>query len=87
LSSLLKSSRNKEFPIGQVLIEIHLFASQQASLPVFMEWWETLEAVGLRATWTEPNLLAVTLGLEDKNPRLAEYSLVNTQNKNNKLFY
>jgi len=74
-------------PIGQMLIELHLFQSQGVSLPTFLEWWESLEARGMRPAWTEPNLLAVTLGLEDKNPRLAEYTLINVQNKKNKLFY
>ena len=40
----------------------------------------------MRATWTEPNLLSVTLGLEDKNPRLAEYTLLNTKDKRSVLF-
>lgn len=70
-----------------MLLEIHLFGYQDSSLPVFIDWWESLEQVGLRATWTEPNLLAVTMKLEDGNPRLAEYSLVNVMSKSNKLFY
>jgi hypothetical protein len=86
LASLLQHTENEEFPIGQMLIELHLFASRNANLPDFIDWWESLENVGMRATWTEPNLLAVTLSLEDKNPRLAEYSLVNVMSKKNKLF-
>lgn len=31
-----------------------------------------MEERGVRPTWTEPNLLAVTIGLKDKMPRLAE---------------
>lgn len=76
-----------EFPIGQMLIELHLFGYNGANLPDFMEWWESLEAVGLRAAWTEPNLLAVTLALEDKMPRLAEYTLVNVHSPSNKLWH
>lgn len=86
LTSLIKFTRNGEFPIGQMLLEIHLFGHQDSSLPVFIDWWESLEQVGMRATWTEPNLLAVTMKLEDGNPRLAEYSLVNVMSKSNKLF-
>jgi hypothetical protein len=61
-----------EYPIGQMLIELHLFARGGMTLPSFLKWWESLEFRGLRPAWTEPNLLAVTVGLEDKNPRLAE---------------
>jgi len=68
-----------------MLIEIHLF-KRGKTLVEFITWWEALEARGWRPAWTEPNLLAVTLGLEDKNPRLAEYSLVNVKGKSNPLF-
>ena len=65
------TSSDPEYPIGQMLIEIHLF-KRGKTLVEFITWWEALEARGWRPAWTEPNLLAVTLGLEDKNPRLAE---------------
>ncbi|KAL2067464.1 hypothetical protein VTL71DRAFT_1889 [Oculimacula yallundae] len=79
------SGYNEEYPIGQMLIELHLF-NQGIDLKQFLSWWEALETRGLRPTWTEPNLLAVTLGLEDKNPRLAEYSLINVKGKSNPLW-
>jgi len=79
------TSSDPEYPIGQMLIEIHLF-KRGKTLVEFITWWEALEARGWRPAWTEPNLLAVTLGLEDKNPRLAEYSLVNVKGKSNPLF-
>ena len=65
------TSSDPEYPIGQMLIEIHLF-NRGKTLVEFITWWEALEARGWRPAWTEPNLLAVTLSLEDKNPRLAE---------------
>lgn len=57
-----------------MLIEIHLF-NRGKTLLEFITWWEALELRGWRPAWTEPNLLAVTLSLEDKNPRLAEVCL------------
>jgi len=75
-----------EYPIGQMLIELHLFARGGMTLPSFLKWWESLEFRGWRPAWTEPNLIAVTVGLEDKNPRLAEYSLINVADSKNLLF-
>ncbi|KAL5313653.1 hypothetical protein ACEPPN_018074 [Leptodophora sp. 'Broadleaf-Isolate-01'] len=79
------SGSGEEYPIGQMLIEIHLF-NRGKTLLEFITWWEALELRGWRPAWTEPNLLAVTLSLEDKNPRLAEYSLVNVKGRQNPLF-
>ncbi|KAH0443023.1 hypothetical protein CKAH01_14797 [Colletotrichum kahawae] len=71
-----------EFPIGQLMIEIHFF--HQRDSKVFLDWWERMEARGLRPTWTEPNLLGVTMG--EALPLLAEYTLVNVEDRNNILF-
>jgi hypothetical protein len=65
-------SQQTEFPIGQILIELHLFKREPITYAIFLDWWESLESSGLRPTWTEPNLLGVTIGLEDMMPRLAE---------------
>ncbi|RDW80013.1 hypothetical protein BP6252_04651 [Coleophoma cylindrospora] len=78
---------NMEFPIGQMLIEIHLFQNQPITPITFLDWWGSLEARGLRPVWTEPNLLAVTIHLEDSQPRLAEYSLINIHDKRNVLYH
>jgi hypothetical protein len=61
-----------EFPIGQMLIELHIFQNQGITLPIFLDWWESMEYRGMRPAWTEPNLLAVSMKSEDGNPRLAE---------------
>jgi hypothetical protein len=91
LNSLKKWTwdQGKDYPIGQMLIEIHLFQwAQELTLPYFVNWWEdALESVGMRATWTEPNLLFVTLKGDDSMPRFAEYSLINVKNPKNKLFW
>ncbi|KAL3423526.1 hypothetical protein PVAG01_05273 [Phlyctema vagabunda] len=68
----LNQVAKEEFPIGQMLIELHLFTSQNMRMAHFLDWWEMLEGRGLRPTWTEPNLLSVSLGLDDRMPRLAE---------------
>jgi len=84
MTSLLThtASQMQAFPIGQMLMEIHLFGNEAKkrephTLGQFLHWWESMEERGVRPTWTEPNLLAVTIGLKDKMPRLAEYTLVN----------
>tara|TARA_R110002060_G_scaffold23361_2_gene31625 strand:- start:178 stop:552 length:375 start_codon:yes stop_codon:yes gene_type:complete len=79
MTSLLThtASQMQAFPIGQMLMEIHLFGNEAKkrephTLGQFLHWWESMEERGVRPTWTEPNLLAVTIGLKDKMPRLAE---------------
>ncbi len=75
----------KELPIGQLMVEIHFFNAQTAA--GYLSWWEGLEARGLRPTWTEPNLLAVSLNLAgDKSPTLAEYTLINVHDKRSMIF-
>lgn len=72
-------------PIGQILVEIHLFNDIKAE--GFLAWWECLEARGLRPAWTEPNLLAVTLNNDGKkNPNMAEYTLLNVHDDKNVIF-
>jgi hypothetical protein len=82
----LSNAYPAEFPIGQLLVELHLFGNKGITSGDFITWWESLEERGLRPTWTEPNLLAVTLHLEDSMPRLAEYTLLNTKDSRNVLF-
>lgn len=70
-----------ELPIGQLMVEIHLF-NGRIDAKTYLQWWERLEARGLRPVWTEPNLLAVTLNINgDKNPNMAEYTLINVHDK------
>ncbi|PVH80514.1 hypothetical protein DL98DRAFT_491330 [Cadophora sp. DSE1049] len=86
MTSLLThtASLMQAFPIGQMLMEIHLFGNdldrtEPHTLGQFLDWWESMEERGVRPAWTEPNLLAVTLGLSDTMPRLAEYTFVNVK--------
>jgi len=40
----------KPLPFGQLQLEIHIWTKTFAE---YLEWWETLEAAGLRPFWTE----------------------------------
>jgi hypothetical protein len=74
LSSLNAHTQQKQaqMPIGQVLIEIHLMVAQGITPNVFLDWWESLEYRGFRSAWTEPNLLVVTMGIENRMPAYSE---------------
>ncbi|KAG7121618.1 hypothetical protein HYQ45_014452 [Verticillium longisporum] len=85
LSDDFPLAQGLELPIGQLMVEIHFFNGFTSKN--YLDWWERLEARGLRPTWTEPNLLAVTLNLAgDKDPILAEYTLINAHDKRNIIF-
>ncbi|RFU32158.1 hypothetical protein B7463_g4147, partial [Scytalidium lignicola] len=77
---------NHEFPIGQILIELHLSQPSDITLTRFLSWWEALENRGFRPAWTEPNLMVVTLRAEDLMPRCAEYTLLNARDHRNKIY-
>ncbi|KAL2065662.1 hypothetical protein VTL71DRAFT_3332 [Oculimacula yallundae] len=68
-------------PIGQVMIELHLVDDQHINFERFTKWWERLEKFGMRPTWLEINLLAVTLGKGKTDPRCVEYVWVNAKDK------
>jgi hypothetical protein len=70
-----------ELPLGQLMVEVHFYNGYTPAQ--YLAWWERMEARGLRPTWTEPNLLAVTLG---GPPLLAEYTLLNVHDKQNVVF-
>ncbi|KAK1976464.1 methyltransferase domain-containing protein [Colletotrichum cereale] len=77
-------SVGEELPIGQLMIEIHL--SEDTNSKTLLDWWERLEAHGLRAAWTEPNLLAVTMQVCHKDPCMAEYTMINVHDTKSILF-
>jgi Methyltransferase domain len=68
-------------PIGQVMIELHLVDDQNVDFERFAKWWERLEGFGMRPTWLEINLLAVTLGKGKTDPRCVEYVWVNARDE------
>ena len=85
LSQDFAADKGHELPIGQLMIEIHLFPGRIDS-KTYLQWWERLEVRGLRPAWTEPNLLAVTMNVNgDKDPNMAEYTMINVLDKRNVL--
>lgn len=81
LSEAFPISEGYEFPVGQILVELHLWQREGITTKEFLDWWEMLEDRGLRPAWTEPNVLHVALKREDGHARLAEYTLINTRDK------
>ncbi|KAF2241954.1 hypothetical protein BU26DRAFT_524601 [Trematosphaeria pertusa] len=74
-------------PIGQVMIEIHVGADQPSvSFQRFRKWWERLEGMGMRPTWMEVNLMAVTLAKGKSDPRCTEYVWVNARDERSVLW-
>lgn len=73
-------------PIGQVMIEIHTEDNTGVTFGVFRKWWERLEQMGMRPTWLEVNLLAVTIAHQKSNPRCVEYVWVNARDQQNILW-
>jgi hypothetical protein len=80
------SDRGGVLPIGQVMIEIHVGDDKSVDFDRFKKWWERLEKMGMRPTWLEMNLFAVTLGSEKSDPRCAEYVWVNAKDERNILW-
>ncbi|ESZ89642.1 hypothetical protein SBOR_9973 [Sclerotinia borealis F-4128] len=53
-----------EFPIGQILVEMHIFEWQGITASVFLDWWESMEFRGLRALHREIDTVAPGMGVE-----------------------
>lgn len=71
--------KEEKLPVGQVMIELHLIDDKNVDFERFSKWWERLEGFGMRPTWLEINLLAVTLGAGKTDPRCVEYVWVNVK--------
>ncbi|KAI9681227.1 MAG: hypothetical protein M1817_002509 [Caeruleum heppii] len=71
---------NKPLPIGQLMIELHLFDDENVNFERFYRWWERLESFGMRPTWLEVNLIQTILvsSAPSRDPRCTEYVWVNT---------
>lgn len=59
LSAFMDEYTGQNFPIGQLLIEIHFFDTN-STVREFAEWWDRFEEFGMRAVWCEANLITVT---------------------------
>lgn len=66
-------------PIGQLQIELHARpGSGHETFAAFNSWWESLEAVGLRPFFAEPNLVYVNL-VRGVRPDLVEVSALDAR--------
>ncbi|GJE96159.1 methyltransferase domain-containing protein [Phanerochaete sordida] len=68
----------KPLPFGQLQIELHVWGKK---FPDFLNWWETLEAAGLRPVMMEPNLVYVNYN-RASGAELAEYTFLNIKGNN-----
>jgi hypothetical protein len=60
LTSFIAAYAEEDLPIGQLQLEIHAWNGRER-FAYFVEWWESLEAAGLRPFWTEPNLVYMNI--------------------------
>lgn len=71
-------------PFSQLLVEIHLKEENgdEVSFSDFRQWWERVEAAGLRPFWAEqdmsPESLMVSLN-PGKTVKFSHYSFINTR--------
>jgi len=75
LTAFIDAHREGVFPVGQLQLEIHAREGRE-HFEYFNKWWESLEAVGLRPFWTEPNMVYINI-VRGARPELAEYSFMN----------
>lgn len=86
-SKAWKGSGDALLPIGQIMIEIHVGEDRpEINFGRFRSWWERLESMGMRPTWMEMNLMAVTIPQHRTDPRCTEYVLVNAKDERNLLW-
>ncbi|RAL58986.1 hypothetical protein DID88_009015 [Monilinia fructigena] len=65
-----------EFPIGQILVEMHIFEWQGITASVFLDWWESMEYRGLRALHREIDTVAPGMGVEGGGVKLCSVSII-----------
>jgi hypothetical protein len=70
LTSFITSHTQGNLPVGQLQLEIHALHGHER-FDYFINWWESLEAAGLRPFWTEPNLVYVNI-MRGVGPELTE---------------
>jgi len=75
LTSFITSHTEGNLPVGQLQLEIHALHGHER-FDYFINWWESLEAAGLRPFWTEPNLVYVNI-MRGVGPELTEYAFMN----------
>ena len=73
LTSFITSHTRGNLPVGQLQLEIHALHGHER-FDYFINWWESLEAAGLRPFWTEPNLVYINI-MRGVGPELTEVCL------------
>lgn len=71
-----EQTEKQPLPFGQLLLEVHVDGK---IFPKFYEWWERLEARGLRAFYSEVNHVACAVTMV--KPNFVEYSFINIRGK------
>lgn len=62
LSTFIDSFHGEPLPFGQLQLEVHVYQEGSwGNFRKFLNWWEKLEAAGLRPFFSEPNLVYVNL--------------------------
>lgn len=65
-----------EFPIGQILVEMHIFEWQGITASVFLDWWESMEYRGLRALHREIDTVSPGMGVEGGAVKMCSVSIL-----------
>ncbi|KAG8929810.1 hypothetical protein FRC01_003733, partial [Tulasnella sp. 417] len=73
LVPLFEAYRELPLPFGQLQLEIH---ANEMPLDKVLEWWELLEASGLRPFHAEPNLIYTNIN-RGNLPTIVDYSFIN----------
>ncbi|KAG9066505.1 hypothetical protein KI688_001733 [Linnemannia hyalina] len=74
-------------PFSQLLVEIHLKEEDgdEVSFSDFRQWWERVEAAGLRPFWAEqdksPESLMASLNPMGEPVKFSHYSFINTRGR------
>ncbi|KAJ7279089.1 methyltransferase domain-containing protein [Mycena rebaudengoi] len=80
LAAVVESFEGKPLPFGQMQIEVHInFSRDMNTIRAFNKWWTMLETAGLRAFWTELNILDVNYNR--RGPPVSEFSFINIRGK------
>jgi len=82
LETLLKDyDDGRPLPFGQLLIEVHAWASHFPRSRKLIDWFNLLENAGLRPFMNEPNMVFQNYNRQ-AGPELVEFSFLNTRGRN-----
>ena len=73
LTPFIAAHAQGDLLVGQLQLGIHAWNGREL-FEYFVNWWESLEAAGLRPFWTEPNLVYLNI-VPGARPGLSEVCL------------